>query len=368
MKVLLVGEYSKIHNNLKYGLESLGVEVDTANFGDYFKKFGSDIKLHKIKKDSRYDFLRNMYSNYLYKKFVQYDVVQFINEAELGIVDGFHRNLAGKLVHDAKLSVLLIAGCNVQYAGLARQRLKITPCDGCLKYDRKSMHGCPYRDNRQIVEASYVVQKNVDVMIPMSYEYYVCSKEGKFAEKMAEPIPMPIIVDKPPVISEKTGNEKLIILHPLNREGFKGTREARKAFRILKQKYSGIADFIIDGKMPYDEYMKLVAKADIIVDQRNGYSFGMGSLDAMYQGKVLVTGNYRSEIDDPYFNYLRTAPAFEWGITVDDIVKNISEIIESRDDFAKIGQRGTEFVREYFDSKKVAKRFLDLYESELRKK
>jgi len=368
MRVLLIGEYSKVHNNLKYGLESLGVDVDTVNFGDYFKKFDSDIKLHKIKKDSKYDFLRNIYGNLLFKKFVQYDVVQFINEAELGVEDGFHRNLAGKLVHDAKLSVLLIAGCNVQYARFAKQKLKITPCDGCLKYDLGNMHGCPYRNNRHITEASYVVQKNVDVMVPMSYEYYVCSKEGKFAEKMAEPIPMPIIVDKEPIKTKKLGSGKLVIFHPLNREGFKGTREIRKAFRILEQKYSDIADFIIDGKMPYDEYMKLVAKADIIVDQRNGYSFGMGSLDAMYHGKVLVTGNYRNEIDSAYYNYLREAPAFEWGVTVDDIVKNISGIIESRDDFEKIGQRGTEFVRKYFDAKKVARRFLDLYELGLRKK
>lgn len=368
MKVLLIGEYSNVHNNLKYGLESFGVDVKTANLGDYFKKFHSDIKLHRINKNARYDFLRNMYSNYLYKKFVQYDVIQFMNEAEIGIEEGFHRNLARKLVHDAKLSVLLIAGCNVQYAGLARQKLKITPCTGCLKYDVGNIHGCPYRNNRNIVRVSYFIQKNVDVMVPMSYEYYVCSKEGKFAEKMTEPIPMPIVVDKEPVKASGRRSGRLVVFHPLNREGFKGTREIRKAFRILEQKYSGIAEFIIDGKMSYDEYMKLVARADIIVDQRNGYSFGMGSLDAMYYGKVLLTGNYRHEIDDPYFNYLREAPAFELGITVNDIVKNISRVIEQRDNFADIGKRGTEFVREHFDAKEIAEQFLHLYESGLKKK
>ena len=43
MKVLLVGEYSGVHNNLKKGLEKLGVKVILINGGDAWKSFGADI-------------------------------------------------------------------------------------------------------------------------------------------------------------------------------------------------------------------------------------------------------------------------------------------------------------------------------------
>ena len=43
MKVLLVGEYSGVHNNLKRGLEKLGVKVILINGGDSWKNFDSDI-------------------------------------------------------------------------------------------------------------------------------------------------------------------------------------------------------------------------------------------------------------------------------------------------------------------------------------
>src|SRR5690554_919343 len=47
MKILLVGEYSRLHNSLKEGLQALGHEVILASTGDHFKKFPSDILLKR---------------------------------------------------------------------------------------------------------------------------------------------------------------------------------------------------------------------------------------------------------------------------------------------------------------------------------
>ena len=45
MKILLVGEYSRLHNSLKEGLENLGHQVTLIATGDYFKDYPADIKL-----------------------------------------------------------------------------------------------------------------------------------------------------------------------------------------------------------------------------------------------------------------------------------------------------------------------------------
>ena len=46
MKILLIGEYSRLHNSLKEGLEKLGHTVTIIGFNDYFKDYPVDIKLH----------------------------------------------------------------------------------------------------------------------------------------------------------------------------------------------------------------------------------------------------------------------------------------------------------------------------------
>ena len=47
MKILLVGEYSRLHNSLKEGLVLLGHEVVLVGDGDYFKNYPVDIKLKR---------------------------------------------------------------------------------------------------------------------------------------------------------------------------------------------------------------------------------------------------------------------------------------------------------------------------------
>ena len=45
MKILLVGEFSRLHNSLKEGLLALGHEVVLVNNGDGFKNFPADISI-----------------------------------------------------------------------------------------------------------------------------------------------------------------------------------------------------------------------------------------------------------------------------------------------------------------------------------
>ena len=358
MKVLLIGEFSKVHNNLQYGLEQLGVTVDTINTGDGFKKFSSDIKQFQIAKDKKYDFIRNFYSKCLYEYIHRkYDVVQFIHELELGEKYGLERNLGARLAKNARLSVLLQAGCNWQYFKYAKKKMGISPCEECLKYDAKNKRGCPVAHDTVARKTTYQLQKSVDVIVPMAYEYFICSQYSPFAEKIVSPIGLPIDLES--IVSDgHPRKKKLLVYHPLNREGFKGTVMIKKAFRILNQKYSDIAEFIIKGKMSYQEYSALMKEADIIVDQKNGTSFGITSLEAMAGGKIVLTGNYRKNILVKEYEYLKEAPAFELGTTVEEMVNNIADVLDKREEFNHLAKKGRIFVEQHHDSIKVAQQFL----------
>ena len=46
MKILLVGEYSRLHNSLKEGLLANGHQVVLVSTGDCFKKYDTDFSFH----------------------------------------------------------------------------------------------------------------------------------------------------------------------------------------------------------------------------------------------------------------------------------------------------------------------------------
>ena len=99
MKILLVGEYSRLHNSLKEGLIELGHQVLLISTGDFFKDYPSDIKLkrkydkgiaRKVKVGLFKLFGIDITSRSIKKQFFKhqeklkgFDVVQLINESPL---------------------------------------------------------------------------------------------------------------------------------------------------------------------------------------------------------------------------------------------------------------------------------------------
>ena len=58
MRILLVGEYSRVHNSLKEGLLKIGHEVKIVGTGDDFKNFPVDFSIDSV-----------WFNNYLFFKF-----------------------------------------------------------------------------------------------------------------------------------------------------------------------------------------------------------------------------------------------------------------------------------------------------------
>ncbi len=96
MRILLIGEYSHLHNSLKEGLIKLGHTVQIVGLNDGFKNYSIDIKVERkfsckffeiFHKISYKLFALDILSYHVYKKFCKlkhntknYDVVQLINE------------------------------------------------------------------------------------------------------------------------------------------------------------------------------------------------------------------------------------------------------------------------------------------------
>ena len=89
----------------------------------------------------------------------------------------------------------------------------------------------------------------------------------------------PLVVDR-----------QIHVFHGLSRYGFKGTYHVEKAFAALSEEKQAEVLCLIQGKMPYSEYIELINKQHIIVDQTSSYSNGVNGIMAMAMGKVVLGG------------------------------------------------------------------------------
>lgn len=360
MKVLLLGEFSGVHNNLKKGLCKLGVDVTLANTGDGFKKFSTDMVLPSKTKNHIRKMINFVYRKILLHKMMDYDVVQFIHPNVL-YVTGFTPKEIYKLLRKVKFSTVLLAGCDhwiYKYYGKITSLL----CEKCQKIDLKGDY-CPFceKNNPEYVKYEKKFYELVDRIIPIAWEYDYLYREyvKKYNHKLTKMIPMPIDLDS--IVPDYTQNDTIKILHPLNRVGAKGTDVIKPAFAILRREFCDKAQFLIKGHMPIDKFNKLVSRQDVIVDQMYGATVGMSSLLSMAQRKVVVTGFHSNKLVYAEYPYLSELPKLDLGTSVDEVIEAIEKLMGRREEIEAIKDAGRAYVEKYHDAKKVAKKYLRIY-------
>lgn len=353
MKVLLIGEFSGVHTNLKIGLEDLGVQVTLANTGDGFKNFSSDMLMKIDEKDWKTRLQNNLLEFYNLHQMKKYDVIQIMHPNALGF---YEHSKVYEMLDNSKLVVQLVGGCDFAFSNYYKY-LNEKLCSECGKYD---LHGrkCHYKCAEEIGYEKEIY-KRANIIVPLSWEYYYIYREyvKEYANKLYSVIPMPIDLKSNKVIF--SNQKKIQIFHPLNREGFKGTNVLRRVFQDLQMKYSDIAEFVIKGKMPITQYRKFLTQIDIVVDQLYCNTYGMNALYSMAMGKVVFSGNSTEKMFDDV-EWLQYMPVLSVGRSEEEMKDNIMRIVKS-DELEKLKTESRKYVEVYHDARKVARLFLKLY-------
>lgn len=357
MKILLLGEFSGVHKNLKEGLQKLGHEVVIASSGDGFKQIKSDIDLsvdgnlitRKIKTlKHKLNFIQIV---------KEYDLVQLINPFAIFyhtiIPNKLNRLFFEKLIENSEKIYMLAAGDDSYFWRYGRKRLKYGPFDDSLKYDYGGKSTF-YMESDKAFEINKYVADNVDGIIPIMYEYET-SYEGH--KNLLNTIPIPINTDKIKY-EENIVSEKLVVFHGLNRYGFKGTRHVEEAFAILSKKYPNKLELIIDGKMPLEKYLKVMRKANVVIDQTNSYSLGVNGVYALAMGKVVLGGAEPESLKSLGVN---KSPVINIKPNAQSIVEEIEKLLSNKENITKIGYESRKFAEEVHGYVKVAKQYLETW-------
>jgi hypothetical protein len=358
MKILLVGEFSGFHNNLKDGLLKLDHEVVLASTGDGYKNFGTDISF-KSKVSNKVIKLLDLGYKYAdaLTKMRNYDVVQIINPYLFSQKFNINSKIISYLLANNKKSSLICAGDDatvweywenpnnkpMRYNWIAGQRQDYV------------VHGAkaPFEKETGLIWEEQLANC-VDAIIPIMFEYATPYKKYPHTQG---PIPIPINTEKIKYQENCVGN-KLVIFHGLNRYHVKGTRYIEEAFKILQKKYPNDLELIIDGNMSYQKYLSVMSKANVVIDQVSSYSLAVNALTALAQGKVVLGG-----AEPESFAALKydSCPAINITPNVSHIVSEIEKLIGNKKNITELGEQGRTFVERNHDYIQVAKSYVTIW-------
>lgn len=377
MKILLIGEYSNLHNSLKEGLLALGHQVTLVSSGDSFKKFPSDYSYEpKFSKLRIIQFVNKIFvklrilnflkieSAFRFYKFLNkkenYDVIQLINSDAVHTYPFLSRILYRKLFRKSKNIHLLVCGDEVpiiEYYYKDKEHYNILTSyfqdknlrhyfDFSLKYLRKE-----YQKLFQMVfrNAKSLITSDFDYETPMRNMGY----ETTF-------VPNPINTDKI-IYRPNIVEDKIIIFLGINRFSYykKGICFFEEALQKIKRKYAEKVEVIITENVPYQEYIMLYEKAHILLDQIYAYDQGYNALTAMAQGKVVFTGAGKDWQN--HFGITEDTVAIDASPNADIIYEKLEWLIQNPEQISKIGKNAREFVEKEHHYIKIAERYLQTW-------
>lgn len=354
MKILLIGEYSGFYNNLADGLKALGHEVFLANTGDGSRKFSSDYNWMKGKRNSIGKILGILDLIKHKNLFKGYDVVQVI-VPKLNSFLFLNKLFVKFLINNNEKVFWTPAGSGdliAKYWAESKD-LKCDIYEFHFNEARKNNIKLNFKKNQFIEYENWFIN-SISGVIPVAFEY---AEPFRKHPKYLGTIPFPINTDKIEY-KENTVKERIIFYHGITRP-VKGTEYICEAFKIMQKKYSEIAEFICNERLPYDQYIKIISNVNVIVDQTNSFSTALNGLMSLAQGKIVLGGAEPESINELRYE---TCPIINIKPNVSQICQSIEYVIENRDRINKMGLESRMFIESNHDYKKVAAQYLITWE------
>lgn len=377
MKILLLGEYSRLHNSLKEGLLALGHEVTLAGTGDSFKNFPVDLSFEPklTTKNWLFTFLKKVVVKlinfnleetekgirfyFLLPKLKGYDVVQLINSNAIETHPSWSLFLLRKLFKQNKKSTLLVCGDETPVIDaylkgklnysiltpLLEKQVNRNYFSYSLKYTKPK-----YRKVYEFVSLNVttIISSDLDYKLPLD-------RSGIANLLIANPINSDTIVYIEPEIKEK-----IILFLGINNKNAikKGIPFFEKALEIIQQKYPSKVEIVVSENIPYQQYIELYNQAHIVLDMVYAYDQGYNALEAMAKGKVVFTGAEKEFME----HYKLTERVCVNALPdVDYLVNELSFLIENPEEIFAMSKRARAFVEKEHHYVTIAQKYVDVW-------
>jgi glycosyltransferase involved in cell wall biosynthesis len=375
MRILLVGEFSRLHNSLKEGLEALGHEVVLAGDQDGFKNYPVDINIgtgyqsvflkkirvgfYKVTGVDIDGLLVQRKIRKYQKQLSGFDVVQFVHLIPFKCVPKYQKSIFERMhQHNKRLfavSAGLDAFCAPYYWGDGYRYNIFTPFreERTLKEDflfRKIYQQKDYQDLHKFVmeRLQGIFSTDLDYLYPLE-------NEPKHLGLMPNPVNTDVNVYRPMDIGDK-----IVIFHGINlgSQKMKGNHFFEKALELVAKKYADKIEIISTKSLPYDEYIRAYERAHIILDQVYAYDQGYNALEAMAKGKVVFTG-----AEKEFMEYYKLTERVAVNALPDAnaIANELAYLIEHPKELMAISKSARAFIEREHDYIKIAQKYVDAW-------
>lgn len=363
MKILLLGEYSNVHNTLANGLRRFGQKVTVASNGDFWKDYPRDIDLSRTPGPlGGASLLSRVYCQLPFWR--GFDIVQIINPLFLELRAKRLFPIYRYLRRHNKHVVLCAMGMDYYWVNecVTNKPLRYSDFnigdelreDECALKEREDWIGTDKQHLNQYIA------NDCDGIVAGLYEYYVCY-HNNFAEKTSY-IPLPI--DSLPAgdmttITPHRTPLKVFIGISKGRSQYKGTDIMLRAAEALQEKYPDKIELMKAEGVPFSEYEQMINDADILLDQLYSYTPSMNTLLAMSKGIVCVGGgepeNYEIIGEKTLHPIINVQPTYE------SVYEELEKLILHPEIIDDLKHQSIFYVSRHHDYQNVAMQYMKFY-------
>jgi len=364
MKILLLGECSNLHWTLAQALRQMGHEVTVASDGSRWMNNARDINL--ARKDygifSTIKYICGIYKNL--DKFKGYDIVQIKNPVFLDLKAKKNLKFFHFLKKHNKRVFMGAFGTDYYWIKTCLDHTTFRYSDyyigdKYIKIDIAETHRQNWiaTDKQRVNEE---IAHSCDGIVACLYEYYM-SYVPDFKDKLRH-IPIPVNADD--IEFRQRGESDLVrffIGIQTDRSQLKGTDIIYKVLHEIQSKYPNKCSILKAESVPYKEYVKMTASADILLDQLYSYTPSMNALGAMAQGLVAVSGGEPELYELLQENEIK--PIINVLPDEQDIFDKLEELILNKKDIPTLSLQSRSFVERHHHYMTVAKQYVDFWTS-----
>lgn len=361
MRILLLGEYSNVHNTLAQGLRSLGHVVVVASNGDFWKNYPRDIDFSR--KNGIWGGISLMSKIYFnLHKFRGFDIVQIINPLFFEIKAERHFRIYDYLKKHNKKVVLCAFGMDYYWVSQGNK--------GIFRYGDFNIHNQKRTDEQAEMqrrdwlgtckeELNKHIANTCDAIVTGLYEYDAIYRP--LFPKKTTFIPYPIKMHSEQELSpiREDGKVRIFVGISKGRSAYKGTDIMLRAAKAVKEKYPDIIELQIAEGVPFNEYCQMMNSSDLILDQLYSYTPAMNALEAMSQGIICVGGGEPENYDILGEKELR--PIINVQPTYENVFKELENIALHPEKVAELKVQSIEYIRRHHEYIKVARQYEKLY-------
>lgn len=351
MKILLLEEYSGFYKNLRDGLIANGHEVTFIATQDRWKKIeGMDYIIGSKFTGTMGKFVRRVQLIRYLPKMKGFDVVLLINQSFL--FQGISSIVLRYLKKNNKKLILSACGGDVQYASYGLS-------GGYANWGFEGIEDVIIKKclNRHARWLNQKIAKAIDGVIPITYEYAEAWRNSIYKYLVLPTIPPPINIDTVKQVFRPC-SQKIVFFHGLNRGEEKGTKYIQKAMENMAIKYPNDIEIIIKGGLPLDQYLELLSKVNVVIDNCNDYSYSsMNALYSMALGKVVMKACKEECLLE--YGITEKPPIVDISPDVKNIENQIEWIIKNRVKLQDLSMNSRSFVEKYHSHKVIAKKYID---------